>query len=471
MLTKLMACTLLAGFAAVHPASAAPADPVAGIPETRDEFHALFIEGRYAEALPVAERVVALTESGKVSGPEHVRALTDLALTQFRLGDMAGAEQTYLRALDWLEGTEGISSPQFVAPLTGLAQVYLAQKNPAIAVELLREALTTSRRSLGLFNQAQIPTLELLADCYMQVADYGAAEIERRYVVMIAEKNFGMRDPRMVPALDQLARWYESMDKFEAAREIYVRIYLVAGELGGVNNPTTIDALLGIGRTYRLQFVADPESLARRNQAVDQVSQMPTGAFNMLQTREFKVSKLDRTGLRAVEQALQILEKQTDPPAELMVRTLVELGDWYMTAQQWDTAMQQYQRALAFLASDAAAGVFNPLIQPRLVAHRPPEAAIRNRWLPANEMTPREVTFKLTVTGKGAVRDLVVADGSNASSMQAFQLSESVQRATYSPRFENGLPVESRGIEFKALWFEFIPPNAVETAKPPGTGG
>lgn len=471
MLTRMMACTLLAGFAAVHQASAAPEDPAAGVSETRDEFHALFIEGRFAEALPVAERVVALTETGKVNGPEHVRALTDLALTQFRLGDMAGAEQTYLRALDWLEGNEGISSPQFVAPLTGLAQVYSAQKNHAIAVELLREALTTSRRSLGLFNQAQIPTLELLADCYMQIADYGSAEIERRYVVMIAEKNFGMRDPRMVPALDQLARWYESMDKFEAAREIYVRIYLLAGELSGGNNPTTIDALLGIGRNHRQQFVADPESLARRNPSVDQVSQIPTGAFNWLQSREFKVSKLDRSGLRAVEQALQILEKQTDPPAELMVRTLVELGDWYMTAQQWDTAIQQYQRALAVLAGDAATGISNPLIEPRLVAHRPPAAAIRNRWLPPNEMTPRELTFKLTVTEKGAVRDLVVAESSNASSMQTFQLSEAVQSAIYSPRFENGLPVESRGVEFKALWFEFIPPNAPETTEPPETGG
>jgi tetratricopeptide (TPR) repeat protein len=438
-------------------------------PTAYEEFRALFTAGRYAEALPLAERAVAETDPGATGSRDLAAALIDLAATQSRLGNLGGAEASYLRAFTLLESSQGMSSLRFLAPLAGLAAVYAAQNRHELAIDFYRQALAVFRRSQGLFDPAQTSLVEALAASCEAIRDYPGAEAERRYLVQIAARNFESNDPRVVQALSQLALWYESMQNYATARQVHVQIYEIASKEGGKNNPALIDALLGIGRTHRLQFITDPDSVGKPFIAVEQISDLRLPGLIVPAQRDFNPKKMDSMGRRALLDALELLEGKTDPPADLLGRTLLELGDWYLSSSQPDTAMRYYSRAAPLFAASLKDGGTNPLLAPRLVAYRPPLAAIAEKWQPYKETIARHASFELTVTEKGGTEDIVVTS-SDMTSMQAFQLRQALEHALFSPRFENGSPASTAGVKFNAEWYELIPPKTPDPEAVPAAG-
>ncbi len=448
---------LLVAAGSLAPPLAVAEQPLEPTLSAQDEFRALSAAGRYTDALPYAQQVVALADAS--AGADLPAALNDLARTQFQLGDLAGAEASYMRSLELLENSQGISSPRFVAPLAGIAAVYAAQNRHAQAIAFYRQALAVSRRALGLFNPAQTELLEALTSSYMALDNFAEAQTARRYIVQIGVRNYGAEDPRILPALWQLGRWYESTYNYVSSRLVYAHIYHIARKESGDNNPEVIDALLAIGRAYRLQFADDPESVASRYASVDQMTQTTRSGIPWSRQRDFAGTlRLDRDGQKALERALGILEQQTDPPAELMIRTLLELGDWFMAGRQPDVALQHYTRVATILAGrpgDGEAGLF---VAPRLVVLHPPPGSVTHRLTPRAQVIVRQASFTLTVTDRGETRDVVLTH-SDMSSMQAFQLQQALQKALYSPRFEDGRPVATAGVAFTSQWFELIPPK------------
>ena len=175
---------------------------------------------------------------------------------------------------------------------------------------------------------------------------------------------------------------------------------------------------------------------------------------------------MDRAGHRALQKALDTLEDQDDPPADLLSRTLLELGDWYMAAHKPVRALRYYTRAAAIFAGNPKEADASPLLAPRLVAYRPLPASVAHRWWPPAQLTTLTASFTLTVTEKGETRDVILTN-TDMSSMQAFQLQQAIEGALYSPRFENGLPVETAGVEFTAQWFDLLLPRKADQEAPP----
>ena len=73
--------------------------------ETYKTFRADFDAGRFTAALPIAQRLVEMTEAQY--GPDDrqlVNPLTNLGTVYYRLGDYTAAEVHYLRALRLIDG-------------------------------------------------------------------------------------------------------------------------------------------------------------------------------------------------------------------------------------------------------------------------------------------------------------------------------------------------------------------------------
>lgn len=396
----------------------------------------------------------AVAPVATIGTQDQPAALNERAALQFRQGDLAGAEASYMRSLELLEDTQGISSPLFVAPLAGLAAIYAAQNRHEQAIVFLQQAIAVSQRAFGLFNADQAELLEALSSSHMALDNYTEAEAQLRYLVQIAARNYGAQDPRTLPALWRLGRWYESVHNFVPARLVYARIYETARKESD-NNADVIDALLAIGRVYRLQFADDPDSAAHPYASLDQVAQGPSGA-PLSRRKDFETTRLDRDGQKALQRALDTLERQTDPPAALTIRTLIELGDWYMAGRQPAVALQYYARAARVFADNPPEGAAHPLLAPRLVVFHPPPSSVTYRLKPRAQMIMRTASFTLTVTDQGEPRDILLT-GSDMSSMQVFQLQQALQGASFSPRFEGDRPVDTPGVAFTTQWFDLRP--------------
>ena len=229
--------------------------------EAYDQFKTLFETARFEEALPFAQRVVELSEAHPERDAELSVAYNNLGATQFQLGDYPAAEASYKKSLTLLEESQGISSRQMITPLTGLGAVYAATDQHAVAVPQFDRALAVSRRSEGLFNLSQLPLIEKAAASRLALSDYGGVERDYLYALRIAEQNYGYDDPRSIPATMELAVFYESLKQFAAARGLYLQVRDIGMKESGGLNPLVIKSLIAIGRTHRLQYMLQPESL------------------------------------------------------------------------------------------------------------------------------------------------------------------------------------------------------------------
>lgn len=440
------------------PARILPLDPRL---DAFEQFRAHYEAARFEEALPLAKRVVELTEAGRDQDYELPVAYNNLGATQYHLADYAAAEASYRKSLELLEATQGISSRRLIVPLAGLGSVFAAKDQRDLAAEFFARALAVSRRSEGLFNLAQLPLIEQAADNLYALNDFNGVERERMYALKIAEQNFGYGDPRTLPPLLELAKFYEGLREFIAARMMYMRARDITAKESGGFSPEAIKALIGIARSHRLQYTMDPETLDSQQPARDEITGEVVGKIY----KESRVPPpaVDRTGLRAIKSALELLRAASDPPPQLLIDTLTELGDWYQTTSRPNLAFPYYEEASAVFAARPDQGLINPLLQPRMVFYRPPVAASRGLNTLTGQYRIRKTVFEFTVTDAGLPEDITVVE----SDMNEAQLSQSrraLGRAIYAPRFEDGKAVASEHVRFTSEWTEQHQPEAAPTA-------
>ena len=427
--------------------------------EAYDQFKTLFETARFEEALPFAQRVVELSEAHPERDAELSVAYNNLGATQFQLGDYPAAEASYKKSLTLLEESQGISSRQMITPLTGLGAVYAATDQHAVAVPQFDRALAVSRRSEGLFNLSQLPLIEKAAASRLALSDYGGVERDYLYALRIAEQNYGYDDPRSIPATMELAVFYESLKQFAAARGLYLQVRDIGMKESGGLNPLVIKSLIAIGRTHRLQYMLQPESLENQRLATDEIpGQMVGKAYSDSQMPQ----ATERAGLMSVEQALEILRAATDPPQLLLAATLLELGDWYQATSRASTAIPYYAEASSIYAANMDSGMGNPLLAPRMVFYRPPSASTRAFGNVTGEVVIRQTEFSLSVSEAGDTQNVTVAT-TDMSEGQLAQSRRAVERAVYSPRFENGKPVATEGVQFTSKWYELHKAEAPST--------
>jgi tetratricopeptide (TPR) repeat protein len=436
--------------------------------EAYQEFRQLYELARWEEALPYAKRVVELSEADEERDHELPIAYNNLGATQYQLADYPAAELSYRKSLELLESTQGISSRRLVVPLAGLGAVFAAQDQHQVAAELFDRALAVSRRADGLFNLHQLPLIDQAADSRYAINDYGGAEREHLYALKIAEQNYGYGDMRTLPPLLDLGAFYESLREFIAARNMYMRARDVALK-PGVYDPQAVKALNGIARSHRLQYTVDPDTLDSQQPAYDEI----TGEMVAKVYKESRVPPpaADRTGLKAVQTALELLRSTSDPPDALLTETLIELGDWYQATSRPESSTPYYAEAAAIfdaqVEADPLAG--HPLKAPRMVFYRPPLSASRGLNTLSGQYVIRKTVFSFLVSEKGEPLDITVV----STDMEEGQVSQSMRavgRAIYSPRFVDGQPVSTAGVTFTSEWYqEYDPETAPQNATPIST--
>ena len=143
------------------------------------EFRAQYDAKKYAEAQPLAERLVELTEAQY--GSEELpltNPLTNLATVHYKLGHYAAAIENYQRTLRILQAKSTIADKQQIRPLHGLGVSFMGANDPESAVVALKRAADLSRNTDGLFNINQIEFIDALIDAYEASGRYPEAEKE-----------------------------------------------------------------------------------------------------------------------------------------------------------------------------------------------------------------------------------------------------------------------------------------------------
>ena len=439
--------------------------------EAYQQFRSLYESARFEEALPYAKQVVELSEHGEDPDYELPVAYNNLGATQYQIGDYAGATDSYRKSLDLLESTQGISSRRLVVPLAGLGAVYAAQDQHQVAAEHFERALAVSRRADGLFNLQQIPLIRQAADSRFAINDFAGAEREFLYALKIAEQNYGYGDPRTIPPLLEFGAFYEGLREYIAARIMYMRARDSALAAKPGFSPDAVAALTGIARCHRLQYSLNPDPAESAQPTRDEFTGDIVGK---VQESRVPSPTADRTGLKAAQQALELVRATPDPPPELVTQALVELGDWFQTLSRPGQSMPYYIEAASLLDRRTVADPLqsHPLREPRMVFYRPPVGAIRRINSQSGPFVVRKTVFSFLVTEAGLLQDITVVS-SDMNEAQLMLSRRAISKAIYSPRFTEGKAVATAGVTFTGEWFEQstgeVPAPTETTADKPAT--
>jgi tetratricopeptide (TPR) repeat protein len=402
------------------------------------EFRAAFDAHRYPDALPLAEKLVALTqEQYGATDRELVTPLSNLGTTQFRMGDYRDAEDTYLRSVKIAADTGGGSADRLMLrPLQGLGETYYATRQYEDASVTLQRALDLSRNLDGLLNPGQMTILYPLIGSLVNLERHTEVDREFQYAVRVAESAWGSTDSRVIRPVDRYAHWLEHMARFPSARAEYARELTIAEGAGSRAARLVIDPLLGIARSYRLEaMIGNDEEAA---QYVDPFAQSGVGVVT-----ERGLRGLNPDGEKALLLALQTIDKMHPADHPIRGTTLMELGDWYLCADQADKSLTRYRDAWKEFQQ---AGSTTALDVPRQLAYRAPASSASRSPLAERDNTDEHaVQATFTVKRDGHTAN-VITNTSDATAAQQKIVLAAVRRARYAPRLQNGEPVDTEDV-------------------------
>lgn len=185
---------------------------------------ALSIEGKYSEALPIAERALAAGE--KALGADHPDVATllyQLARIHEELGQYIQAESIRKRILDIEEKRLGPNSTSLVYALMNLAGNYMDQKKHALAEPLYKRLLAIQERAYGVDNLNIITPLNALATLYRAQGKYDLAETHIKRVLRLWEQTEGPQHTAVAISMENLAALSIDQGKYADAESLYVR--------------------------------------------------------------------------------------------------------------------------------------------------------------------------------------------------------------------------------------------------------
>jgi tetratricopeptide (TPR) repeat protein len=444
-LTWLGAAAILLGMLPAHAVS--DAERV----EVYKEFLAHFNAKKYAEAQPLAEKLVSMTEMQY--GPEELQLTTplaNLATVHYKQGNFPAAIEQYQRTLRILQAKSTIGDKQQIVPLHGLGVSFLGNKDPESAVIALKRAADLSRNTDGLYNIAQIEFIDALVEAYAATGRYAEAEKESLYAMRVEEAAYGRSSVKLMGRLDKLARWYEAERRYTSERNVYERALAILQRHAPENDLRRVGPLRGIARAFRLEAFYGVEGA-------------DTGAtFNAGGTGApvFTDGTQQRRGESALLAALAIVDANTPVDQKLRGAVLADLGDWYLVANSLRRAYDTYAQAWK---SFAEVDYTRVLESPRLLAYRPSVSSVDRSQLDPAEAVEKTVELRFKVERDGRV-DAVTSPTTDVPDNILRNSMASMKRARYAPRIENGAAVPTENVVFYEKVLVRVSPQDAETS-------
>jgi len=401
------------------------------------EFRIQYDAKKYAEAQPLAERLVELTEAQY--GSEEMpltNPLTNLATVHYKLGHYAAAIENYQRTLRILQAKSTIADKQQIRPLHGLGVSFLGANDPESAVVALKRAADLSRNTDGLFNINQVEFIDALIDAYEASGRYPEAEKESLYAMRVEEAAYGRSSIKLLDRLDKLARWYEAARRYTSERNVYERALGILAKNAPTNDLRLVPPLRGIARAFRLETFYGVEG-------ADTGATFNTGGGGA-NAPMFSDPSQQRRGESSLNTALGVIEANQPVNQQLRGEVLIDLGDWYLISNAMRRALESYADAWKALASVSNTRL---LESPRILAYRPSISSVDRSQLDPAEAVIKTVTLQFKVDRDGRI-DEVTSPTTDVPEAILRNSMASMKRARYAPRVENGAAVLTEDVVF-----------------------
>jgi CHAT domain-containing protein len=213
-------------------------------------------QGKFAEAVPLAERSLSLRE--QQLGPRHpgvAASLKSLADLHGSLSEYGKAVPLLVRALDIQEKALGRSHLDVAASLKSLANMHRSLGGYKKAQPLLVRALGIRENALGRMDPSIAAALSDLGELFLEQGAYAKAEPLLIRALKIRETVQGPMDLGVSETLNNLAGLYSELGAYAKAEPLMVRALDIDEKALGPTHPDLAYSLNNLGMHYVAQGV------------------------------------------------------------------------------------------------------------------------------------------------------------------------------------------------------------------------
>jgi CHAT domain-containing protein/Tfp pilus assembly protein PilF len=230
--------------------------------------NALRSAGKYAEALPLAQAMVASLEKTSNSR-DLAAALNNLGQILADQGHDDRAEPLYKRAIALMEKSLGLDNALVAAELTNLAALYQRQSRFAEAEPLFKRALAVREKSLSRGHPDVGQALNNLATLYVRQQRQAEAEPLFQRALAIYQKAAGPEHPAVATVLNNIGQVDRDLGRDADAEAPIKRSLAIREKALGPDHPDVARSLNNLAGLYEhQQRYADAEPLYRRALAI-----------------------------------------------------------------------------------------------------------------------------------------------------------------------------------------------------------
>ncbi|TFV70868.1 tetratricopeptide repeat protein [Bradyrhizobium frederickii] len=246
---------------------ATPALAQKGLAAESARLNALIGAGKYSEALPLAQAMVASLE--KDNGRDLSAALNNLGQVHAGQGRDDLAEPLYKRAIALMEKSLGSDSALVAAELTNLAALYQRQGRFAEAEPLFKRALAVREKALPREHPDVGQSLNNIATLYAKQQRPADAEPLFRRALAIYQKAAGPEHPAVATVLNNIGQVERDLDRDADAEAPIRRSLAIREKVLGPEHPDVARSLNNLAGLYQhQQRFADAEPVYRRALAI-----------------------------------------------------------------------------------------------------------------------------------------------------------------------------------------------------------
>lgn len=305
-----------------------------------------------AQAMPVITRALAIREG--VLGPDHLNTaastcnLAELYLSSYRFKE---AEALFRRCLRIREKVLGTDHPLTALSLNGLARAYTANAKFPAAESFLLRALAIQKKALGPEHLDTADTLDSLGALYNAYFASKQAEPLIRQALSIREKKLRPDHPIVAGSLYQLGRLYNSTFSLSLAESVYQRALLIREKAPGEEYRSTAPLLQGLAIVYkRAREFSKSEELFKRALALYSNAlgsdSLPVAVI-MTELGEVRTRTGDYAGAKSLLKRSLDLEEKLDATPDLIASTARLLASAHFHLDEGAAAEPLLHRSLA----------------------------------------------------------------------------------------------------------------------------
>lgn len=226
--------------------------------------NALRTAGKYSEALPLAQAMVASLEKTG-NNRDLAAALNNLAQINADQGRDDQAEPLYTRAIALMEKGTGQGSVEIAPLLNNLAALYQRQSRFTEAEPLFKRALAVREQALSREHPDVGQSLNNLATYYVKQQRHAEAEPLFRRALAIYQKAAGPEHPAVATVLNNIGQVDRDLNRDADAEAPIKRSLAIREKVLGPDHPDVARSLNNLAGLYQhQQRHAEAEPLYRR---------------------------------------------------------------------------------------------------------------------------------------------------------------------------------------------------------------